>query len=267
MSDNLAQTIKLVFGSEGSYVNHPKDPGGPTKYGITAATLGAWRRLGRRATAEEVMALRLTEATEILDKQYAQPLRYAELPPGLDYALFDFAVNSFTVQPVKELQRVLGVEADGIMGVKTLAAIRTRDVSALINGLCDRRMGFLRGIKGWPTFGKGWTARVAHVRQTALRMAGGVSAAAPAPETGRETANPADTKISATTEGKGTIAATIGAAGAAIGQAKDAVEPLTGNSWLVDNLFTILTVGGVTLTIAGIAIVAYQQLKHREAAA
>lgn len=267
MSDNLAQTIKLVFGSEGGYVNHPKDPGGATKYGITAATLGAWRNLGRKATPDEVKRLTLADAAQILDKQYAQPLRYSELPPGLDYALFDYAVNSGPAQAVKTLQRVLGVEADGIMGAKTLDAIRSRVVVDLINQLQDARLRFLKGLKTWSTFGKGWSARVAHVRDVAIAMAKKITLVLPNPPEGRETASPKDTKVSSTPAGKGTITATIGTAGAAIGQAKDAVEPLTGNSWLVDNLFTILTVGGVTLTIAGIAIVAYQQLKHREAVA
>lgn len=268
MSDNLAQTIKLVFGSEGGYVNHPRDPGGATKYGITAATLGAWRKLGRKATPDEVKRLTLAEAADILDSQYAEPLRYQDLPAGLDYALFDYSTNSGPAQAVKTLQRVLGVEADGVMGAKTLDAIRRNTAPILIDDLCDARLKFLRGLKTWSTFGRGWQSRVEHVRQTAMSMIGGhQTRAQPAPEEGRETASPKDTKVSATTAGKGTITATIGTAGAAIGQAKNAVEPLTGNSWLVDNLFTILTVGGVTLTIAGIAIVAYQQLKHREAAA
>ncbi len=267
MSDNLAQTIKLVFGSEGGYVNHPKDPGGATKYGITAATLGASRRLGRKATPDEVKRLTLAEAADILDKQYAQPLRYQELPAGLDYALFDYSTNSGPAQAVKTLQRVLGVEADGIMGAKTLNTVRAFSTPDLINKLCDARLKFLKGLTTWKTFGNGWSVRVAHVRSGALKMAGGIGTALPAPPEGRETASPKDTKVSSTPAGKGTITATIGTAGAAVGQAKDAIEPLTGNSWLVDNLFTVLTVGGVTLTIAGIAIIAYQQLKHREAAA
>lgn len=267
MSDNLAQTIKLVFGSEGGYVNHPRDPGGATKYGITAATLGAARRLGRKATPDEVKRLTLAEAADILDSQYAKPLRYQDLPAGLDYALFDYSTNSGPAQAVKTLQRVLGVEADGIMGAKTLDAIRQGDLAELIDKLQDARLRFLKGLKTWPTFGKGWAARVEHVRATAFTMARGLVSPRAAPPQGQETANPKDTKVSSTPAGKGTITATIGTAGAAIGQAKDAVEPLTGNSWLVDNLFTILTVGGITLTIAGIVIVAYQQLKHREAAA
>ncbi|MGO4334947.1 glycoside hydrolase family 108 protein [Labrys sp. KB_33_2] len=265
MSDTLAQTIKLVFGSEGGYVNHPKDPGGATKYGITAATLGASRRLGRKATPDEVRRLTLAEAAQILDKQYAQPLRYSELPAGLDYALFDYAVNSGPAQAVKTLQRVLGVEADGIMGAKTLDAM-VMSVE-LIDKLQDARLKFLRGLKTWPTFGKGWTNRVEHVRVAALTMARGLVAPRPAPAGGQETADPKDTKVSSTPAGKGTITATIGTAGAAIGAAKDSLSPLTGNGGFVDTVFTVLVVGGSLAAIVGLAVVAYQQMKHREAAA
>lgn len=265
MSNNLAQAITLVFGSEGGFSNHPKDPGGATKYGITAATLGASRRLGRKATPEEVKAMPLAEASKILSQQYAEPLRYLDLPAGLDYALFDFAVNSGPAQAVKTLQRILNAQggADGILGAKTLDAIRRRDTVELISALQVARLKFLRGLRTWSTFGRGWSDRVDHVRRNALRMAGGISAGAPAPETGRETANPADTKISATTEGKGTIAATIGAAGAAIGAAKDALQPLVGNGAFVDTVFTVLVMGGSLVTVAGIAVIGYRQLKNR----
>ena len=83
MRDNLDECLTLIFGSEGGYVNHPKDPGGATKYGITAATLGAHRGLGRAATPNEVKALSLAEATRILEAQYARSIRFDDLPAGI----------------------------------------------------------------------------------------------------------------------------------------------------------------------------------------
>ena len=61
-ASNTDRVIRLVFGHEGGYSNHPEDPGGPTKFGITAKTLGSYRRLGRDATPEEVRGLTLAEA-------------------------------------------------------------------------------------------------------------------------------------------------------------------------------------------------------------
>ncbi len=267
MSDNLAQTIKLVFGSEGGYVNHPHDPGGATKYGITAATLGAWRRLGRKATAEEVRRLTPAEAARILDSQYARPLRYRDLPAGLDYALFDYAVNSGPAQAVKTLQRLLGVEADGIVGARTLDALRGREAAELIGLLQDARLKFLRGLKTWTIFGKGWSSRVAHVRETALRLAGGIAIAGAVPPGGQETARPGDSRASATIVGKGAITAAIGATAAALGAAKETLQPLTGDGGFVDALFALLVAGGGLVAIAGIAVIGYRQIRHPEPAA
>lgn len=66
-----------ILRREGGYVNHPADRGGPTKYGITASTLGEWRKLGRTATEEEVQALTEQEARQIYFTNYVQR-------PGLD---------------------------------------------------------------------------------------------------------------------------------------------------------------------------------------
>ncbi len=261
MSDNLAQTIKLVFGSEGGYVDHPRDRGGATKFGITASTLGAWRKLGRKAKPEEVRALTPAEAEQILEQQYARPLRYAELPAGLDYALFDYATNSGPAQAVKTLQRVLGVEPDGIMGVKTLHAIGGRRVADIIDRLCDARLRFLHKLSTWSVFGTGWSSRVAHVRKTALQMVD-TPAAQIDIVPGLEAANPTDMKASSTPQGKGAIAASIGIAGTAIGSAKDAIQPLTGNHSFIDTLFTLLAAGGAGLAIAGICLVAYGQISR-----
>lgn len=43
--------------------------------------------------------------------------------------------------------------------------------ATLINDLCDKRLAFLKGLKTWKMFGKGWTSRVSSVRADALKMA------------------------------------------------------------------------------------------------
>lgn len=281
MSDNLPQTIALVFGSEGGYVNHPKDPGGATKYGITAATLGAWRKLGRKATPSEVKLLTVKEAAEILDVQYAQPLRYKDLPAGVDYCLFDFSTNSGPSQAVKTLQQTLGIEVDGQLGIKTLNAIAARNVVDVINNLCDARMRFLRRLATYKTFGDGWSTRVAHVRKTAIAMAlagtsrPGTAAAPPPPKpavitdaqpvtppAGMESARPEQTKATATTGVKANIGVAIGIGTTAVASAKEIIAPVAGHGdWFYDHLFQIMTTAGIALAIAGVVVVAVKQYR------
>jgi len=169
------RVMPRVFAHEGGYVDHPKDPGGATKYGITHKTLSAWR--GKPVTKADVRALTKQEATAIYRAQYWAPIRGDELPAGLDYALFDFGINSGPARAVKTLQKIVGVPADGIMGAITLDAVSKRSPADLINALCDARLAFLRSLKGWSTFGKGWGRRVAEVRAEALALASGCAAA------------------------------------------------------------------------------------------
>lgn len=171
MSDTLAHSISLVFGSEGGFVNDPKDRGGATKYGITAATLGAWPKLGRKASPVEVKGLTLTEATQILTRQYAEPIRYADLPSPIDYCVFDESVNAGPVRAARTLQACLGVTVDGHIGAVTLQAVQSIDDHAsLVKALCHRRLGFLRALPAWFSFARGWTNRVNLVQATALAM-------------------------------------------------------------------------------------------------
>ncbi len=261
MRGNLDKCLRLIFGSEGGYVNHPRDPGGATKYGITASTLGAWRKLGRAATPAEVKNLQLAEAASILEGQYARSIRFDDLPLGIDYAVLDFAVNSGPGQAAKTLQRVLGVAPDGIIGERTLQAILKADTEDLVHAYLNARLAFLKRLKTWPTFGKGWGRRVEEVRDGSLRMAKGRAAFTPAPE-GTEKANPADTKATATEGGKGSIIATIGVATTTVTATTDKLAPLAGGgNKLIDYAFAGLTVVGVLLSVVGVVLVARSQLR------
>ena len=68
MKDNLDRCLGLTFNHEEGYVNHPKDPGGPTNWGVTLATLSAYR--GRKATIQDVRNLKKHEAQKILSDMY-----------------------------------------------------------------------------------------------------------------------------------------------------------------------------------------------------
>jgi len=157
---------ELVLGwigiSEGGYVNHPKDPGGATNYGITQRTYDAWNKLNGKPQLS-VKNLTKDEVKKILVQQYFKPVRFDALPSGLDYAVADFSVNSGPARAVKELQKALGftgAAVDGIMGEQTLAAIRATKLRPLIRRYCDMRMAFLRSLETYSTFGVGWKRRV-----------------------------------------------------------------------------------------------------------
>lgn len=166
MRDNLEPSLRLVFGSEGGYWNDPS--GGPTKFGITAATLAAHRGV-KSVAPSGVQALELSEAADIYRAGYWSQSGGDLLPVGLDYAAFDFGVNSGPARAVRTLQRVLGVAEDGNIGPQTAAAARAYPggLEKLIRDYCEARMVFLRSLKarktGFPANGRGWTIRVTGV--------------------------------------------------------------------------------------------------------
>ena len=181
--------IPRILKHEGGFVNHPRDPGGATNRGVTIGTL---RKLGIDKDGDgdsDIADLRLlteADAVAVFKRFYADAVQADLLPVGLDYAMTDFAVNSGPGRAAQHLQRILGVEADGHIGPKTIAALAGTLTPALINALCDSRMRFLRGLPTWPDFGRGWTARVEAVRREALADAALTPkpvAVSPAPDT------------------------------------------------------------------------------------
>jgi lysozyme family protein len=168
MNNNFEKSLALVLEHEGGWNHDKHDKGGATNKGVTQAVYDGYRRIRGRGK-QSVKFLSDEEIRAIYKLQYWDKVHGDYLPAGLDYAMFDFAVNSGVSRASKYLQAVLGVPQDGIIGARTLGAIT--NPANTINALCDRRMGFLRNIDTFWRFGKGWTRRVAEVRHDALDMA------------------------------------------------------------------------------------------------
>lgn len=174
MRANFPAALDAVLRHEGGFVDHPDDPGGATNKGTTIGTL---KRIGIDVDGDgdsdlaDLKALRRSDVERVYRLFYWDAVRADFLPSGVDYAVFDFAVNSGVSRAARSLQRIVGVEQDGDIGPKTLAALAGTDAVALVTSLCDGRMRFLRGLEGWRTFGRGWTRRVDDVRAMAVRLA------------------------------------------------------------------------------------------------
>lgn len=175
MKHNEDKALAWIGLSEGGYVNHPKDPGGATDRGITQRTFDSWNRTHGRPI-RPVRGISKEDAEDILVAQYFTPVWFNDLPDGIDYMVADYSVNSGPKRAVKDLQHELGftgADVDGIMGVKTLDAVRQKNAKVLIEGYTERRLRFLKSLKTWATFGRGWESRVDAVEARALQMAAG----------------------------------------------------------------------------------------------
>jgi uncharacterized protein (TIGR02594 family) len=179
------EALERVLVHEGGYTNHSSDPGGPTNFGITIHDARAhWKK---DATAADVRGMPLAVAKEIYRSKYWDALRCDDLPAGVDYAVFDYGVNSGIARSAKVLQRFVGADVDGEIGPETIAAAVRANAADLIGRICDERLTFLQGLSTWSVFGKGWGRRVREVRAAALAMVAAKPAApqpaipAPAP--------------------------------------------------------------------------------------
>lgn len=171
MKRNFERSLAFVLEHEGGYVDHPKDPGGATNKGITIATYR--RYIKRDGTKEDLKRLTTEQAGIVYKKQYWDKVRGDDLPDGLDYAVFDFAVNSGPGRAAKFLQKIVGATQDGQIGKLTLLAVAASPKSTpqLIEELCADRLAFLKRLKHWPSFKNGWTARITGVETHATEMA------------------------------------------------------------------------------------------------
>lgn len=168
MKANYEKCLAEVLKHEGGWSSHPKDPGGDTMKGVTQGTYDDWRK-AQGLRHQSVRLITDAELQAIYRNKYWNKVRGDDLPGGVDLAVFDFAVNSGVSRSVRYLQRLLGVVDDGVSGPKTLQAIAGYK-SDLAADLCDRRLAFLQSLATWPTFGKGWAARVASVKKVAREL-------------------------------------------------------------------------------------------------
>ena len=170
MNRNWDKSFDMVIAHEGGFVNNPKDPGGATNWGCTQAV---WQEyVGHEVTKQDIKELTKEDVKPLYKRNYWDAIYGDALPSGLDYCIFDAAINSGVGRSSKWIQEIVGVFADGAIGNNTVSAIAQINPVTLINEFCDKRQAFLESLKTFPVFGKGWTQRVKEVRARSLEMFG-----------------------------------------------------------------------------------------------
>jgi lysozyme family protein len=167
---NFEQCFALVLKDEGGFVNNPRDPGGATNLGCTKASWEAY--VGHEVSIDDIRGLTPNDVMPLYKSKYWDAIKGDDLPAGVDYAVFDFAINSGPSRAAKTLQSVIGVATDGAIGPDTLAAVETFNPREIATQICEKRLAFLQGLPTWGTFGKGWSSRISRVEDIAFRMVG-----------------------------------------------------------------------------------------------
>ena len=170
MLSNFPASLALILKSEGGFVNHPRDPGGMTNLGVTR---NVWRDWVKREVDEaEMRSLTPELVTPLYKARYWDACHCSDLVRGVDYAVFDSAVNMGPGRAAKLLQTALGVTADGVIGRATIAAAAAADPAELLEAFSLGKEKFYQSLATFATFGKGWLNRIAHVQDAAEQMMG-----------------------------------------------------------------------------------------------
>ena len=178
MIENWDKSFNLVINSEGGFTNDQRDSGnhlpdgrqGSTMLGCTQANWEAY--VGHKVTQDDMKKLTKDDVKPLYKKNYWDAVKGDDLPSGVDYAAFDFAINAGPAASRKMIQRALGVTADGAFGPMTMAAIQKADAKELLQKFSDAKTNFYKSLSNFNVYGKGWLQRVADVQAVADKMIG-----------------------------------------------------------------------------------------------
>ena len=166
MISNWDKSFTLLLKSEGGYVDNPADPGGRTNLGVTQNTWESW--VGRPSNEKEMRGLTPSDVAPLYKKKFWDACSCDDLPAGVDYLVFDFAVNAGVGRSAKTLQSAVGATPDGSIGKVTVAAANGIPASDLIEKFSQIKTEFYQSLPTFSTFGKGWLNRVAAVKEQAI---------------------------------------------------------------------------------------------------
>ena len=148
--------IDRILAEEGGLSDHPADPGGLTKYGISQ----------RSYPTLDIAALTLADAQALYRRDYWQPLHGDSLPPGLDLLLLDCAINQGVITAIQLLQQALRIQDDGLIGPKTLSAAAVA-MPGLLDAFTAERALRYEFNRNEAVFGRGWYRRLLRMHRHA----------------------------------------------------------------------------------------------------
>jgi len=168
MQQNYEKCLQAILHHEGGYVNHPKDPGGETNFGVTKRVYEAW------GGNKDMTELTVEDVAPIYKKNYWHKVKGDSLPAGLDLCIFDFGVNAGPGRAAKYIQTQIGTIADGGIGPNTLSKldeyVARTGLEKTITEYQRVRQDYYESLSTFYTFGRGWTRRVQETTKMALEM-------------------------------------------------------------------------------------------------
>lgn len=169
LSEFIRECLPIIISHEGGYVKRPSDPGGETKYGISK----------RAYPYVDIKNLTQAQAGKFYHKDYYLKSKIYLLPHHLQYLVLDYCINSGNPRAIKHLQEVIGSEADGLLGKKTVSKLRGYLKKEWKNETGDqkflrkyrgKRIGFMAQTTIFWEYHKGWLKRINKCEEHALKI-------------------------------------------------------------------------------------------------
>tara|TARA_R110000803_G_scaffold32727_9_gene71932 strand:- start:679 stop:1107 length:429 start_codon:yes stop_codon:yes gene_type:complete len=139
-------------------------------HGVTKRTFEDY--IGFAVTIDELKAITQEDVEPIYKSRYWNKCQADSLPSGVDWMVFDWAVNSGPRRASQALQRAVGSRADGVIGPNTLDAVARRcNGLETIGKIHAERDNFYRSLPTFDVFGRGWLRRAEETLEQASNLA------------------------------------------------------------------------------------------------
>lgn len=162
---NFDRSLAFVLAREGGESDDKIDPGGHTKYGISAKAFPTL----------DISTLTREQAVQIYRTTYWNEPKLNQLPEPVAFLLFDMAVNQGVGAAIRTAQKAGGVFVDGVIGPLTVSAVNVqfaRDPVAFLTAISVERARRYLSINtdAEERFEFGWVSRLLACLAEAVAM-------------------------------------------------------------------------------------------------
>ena len=140
-----------------------------TNHGVTKTTWESY--VGHPVTVKDIQKLTINDILPLYKTKYWNASSCDKLPSGVDGFVFDFAVHSGVGTAIRHLQNIVGVLSDGSIGKLTLASVGSMEPKVLLDNLYKDRMAYIKKLKNYKSFKKGWENRINIVNRFCQKLA------------------------------------------------------------------------------------------------
>lgn len=122
---NFDAAFHVVMKHEGGYVNNPMDRGGPTHFGVTQGDLAHW--YNRPVSIDEIKNLDIELAKKYYIVKFWDHLKLEAISNNkIATLIFDQGILRGPGRIIQDIQHILKLDPDGIMGPDTIHAINNQ---------------------------------------------------------------------------------------------------------------------------------------------